>query len=165
MFGGTTAPADVRSGSQVTDDRLGAARSRRNKPKEAMGETLMKIRRRRGCSGVPPYDRRSNSLAICPLRAAVVLVGRSLPAHRWDARACSAGARSTSAAVARRLATIFWGFPSRTRMPSRTASLCGGTGGRAIRCRNDQLIAKIACRPWLTTVTASATAQVNWAGR
>ena len=137
----------------------------KHKPKEAMGETLIKIRRRRGCSGVPLYDGRSNSLAICPLRAAVVLVGRSLPAHRWDARACSAGARSISAAAARPLATIFCGFLSRARVSSRTASFCRATGGRATRRRNDQPIAKIACRPWLTTVTASARAEVNRARR
>lgn len=108
----------------------------KNKPKEAMGETLIKVRHYRGRSGVPPYDRRSDSLAICRLRAAVVLVGRSLPAHRWDARACSAGARLTSAAAARRLATTSWG-----------------------------LLVNIACRRWLTMVTASATAEANRAGR
>ena len=129
-----------------------------------MGETLIEVRRRRGRNGVPAYDRHSESLAIFPLRAAVVRVGRSLPAHRRDDRACSAGARSTSAVAVRPLAAISWGLLSRSGVLSRTASLCGGTVGRATRCRNAQPIAKFACRPWLTMVTASDTAEVNRQG-
>jgi hypothetical protein len=68
-------------------------------------------------------------MANSPLRVVVVPVGRSLRAHRWDGRACSAGARSTSAATARPSAAMAHGLLSCAMPRSRADALAGPAYG------------------------------------